>query len=866
MKHTLLSILVLSVLWSCAPTKTLQNTDSVTVETRQLDTLVISANDEVRLEQTKTDSLPNQLPVYHPSYEREIDLIHTTLHIKFDFEKEAVLGKAILRAKPWFYPINRFTLDAKGFEIHSVKLKNRKELSYDYQDDQLTILLDKNYTREQNIEVEINYTAYPGKGPEGGSQAIASSRGLFFINPRGEDPDKPTQIWTQGETEHNSRWFPTIDKPIERCTQEMYITVDDKYTTLSNGLMLSSVKNPDGTRTDYWKMDKPHAPYLFMIAVGEYAVVKDHWRGIELGYYVEPEYEKDAKKIFEYTPEMLDFFSELLGVKYPWSKYSQIVVRDYVSGAMENTTAVIFGEFVQKHERELIDRSNERIVAHEMFHHWFGDLVTCESWSNLTLNEGFATYSEYLWFEHKHGRDAADHHRMNQHHSYLASTMQGGIHPLIYFGYGEKEEMFDAHSYNKGGLVLHQLRDVLGKEAFFAGLKKYLNDNAYTDVEAHELRLAMEEVSGRDLNWFFDQWFFSAGHPTVVVTKEFNPETRQLNIKMEQTQPASDGQPHIFQLPIAIDIYVEGMPVRRETVLLNQRKQEWTFDLDQNPALVNVDANRVFIGNLIYDQSDAEYAYMYDHAPLFEDRNEAIQKLSKSPDPVAQTSLKKALKDPFWAIRKAALMAIQLDEKTTPVLLELTTKDPHSDVRKAAISKLSEHRALSSNLAESIIKTDRAYPVVAEALLSLMTQDSLKALQYAKEFDRQNIPAYHSAVANIYAATGSKDFVPFFRKAVKAKGGFEMFSFAPVLVNFLGKLDDTTLAEEINFIHQSTTKAHMWKKLALFKTLFDIKNGLDDREPNDTILTQVNRAIDEIYNSETNQRLKGIYDQFLNRS
>ena len=196
---------------------------------------------------------------------------------------------------------------------------------------------------------------------------LLQTRVCFLSTPRGEDPNKPQQIWTQGETEWNSKWFPTIDKPNERCTQEMYITVEDKFKTLSNGVLVNSIKNEDGTRTDFWKMAQPHAPYLFMIAVGEFAVVQDKWEGIPLDYYVEPEYERSARAIFGNTVEMLDFFSSKLGIKYPWAKYAQIVVRDYVSGAMENTTSVIFGDFVQKHEEDLIDNNNDRIVAHELF-------------------------------------------------------------------------------------------------------------------------------------------------------------------------------------------------------------------------------------------------------------------------------------------------------------------------------------------------------------------------------------------------------------------------------------------------------------------------------------------------------------------
>ena len=231
---------------------------------------------------------------------------------------------------------------------------------------------------------------------------------------------------------------------------------------------------------------------------GEFAVVEDEpWNGVPVSYYVEEEYEPYAADIFPFTPEMLTYFSDITGVTYPWQKYSQVVVRDYVSGAMENTTGVIFGEFMYGTDRELIDEmNNERIVAHEMMHHWFGDLVTCENWANLTLNEGFANYGEYLWFEHKHGRDEADYHMLNEWNGYFGSVMGGGMHPLIHYSYDDKEDMFDAHSYNKGGSVLHMLRSYVGDDAFFAAWNRYLEDNAFTAVEVDELRMAFEDVTG----------------------------------------------------------------------------------------------------------------------------------------------------------------------------------------------------------------------------------------------------------------------------------------------------------------------------------------------------------------------------------
>jgi len=351
--------------------------------------------------------------IYNSSRTLQTDIVHTRLEVSFDWEHARLNGKEILTAKQHFYTSDSLILDAKGMDILSVEMNNKK-LAYTYNDSlHLRIQLDRKYTRDEKFNVTIQYVSKPDERKVGGSAAITSDKGLYFINPKGEDKTKMPQIWTQGETEANSVWFPTVDAPNAKSTEEILMTVQDKYMTLANGKLISSKKNADGTRTDHWKQDLPHAPYLFMMAVGEFKTVKDSYTRkdgskMEVNYIVEPAYEKDAKAIFGETPEMIRFFSEKLGLEYPWDKYSQIVVRDYVSGAMENTGAVIFGDYVYKTKRELIDGNDESTIAHELFHHWFGDLVTCESWANLPLNESFANYSQYLWDEYEYGVDEAD--------------------------------------------------------------------------------------------------------------------------------------------------------------------------------------------------------------------------------------------------------------------------------------------------------------------------------------------------------------------------------------------------------------------------------------------------------------------------
>ena len=829
---------------------------TIDVEERNLDTLVISADKPNELKAPEDI----QLPVYRGSYRLENDIVHTALDLKFDWAKEHVLGKATLTVKPWFYPVNQLVLDAKDFDIHAINFAGQSTpLKYEYDKKRLTIMLGKTIARNQEYKIEIDYTAKPAElGGDGGSAAITSDQGLFFVNPRNEEPGKPQQIWTQGETEWNSRWFPTTDKPNERCTQEMYLTVEDRFVTLSNGLLKSSKKNADGTRTDYWKMDQPHAPYLFMIAIGEFAVVKETWENIPLEYYVEPEYKADAKKIFNHTPEMLSFFSKITGVKYPWQKYSQVVVRDYVSGAMENTTGVIFGDFVQKTERELIDNHNDGIVAHELFHHWFGDYVTCESWANLTMNEGFANYSEYLWFEHKYGRDEADRHRRNEINGYLGSVGQGGAHPLIYWTYDDKEDMFDAHSYNKGGMVLHMLRDIVGDDAFFASLEKYLKDNAYTAVEAHDLRLAFEEVTGQDLKWFFDQWFFSSGHPQIKVTQEYT--LGMVKMTLQQTQNA-DEFPPIFILPFSIDIYDANGKATRHEVVMDQRIQVFEFKTNTEPSLVNVDANRVLLAEIDYIKSETAYIFQFNNAPLYQDRFEALSALAESDSPAARAVFVKGLDDPFWEIRGLSLRGVDAEDTAILKKIEnIARTDKRSQVRAAAISALGATGKMSYKpLLEQVMKTEKAYPVIASALGSMAEIDKNAALEMARAFESEKNPDIMNALGETYSKAGAMDKLSFFEKNWNDLDIYPTFAFFENYFSLVKQGDDATITSSVEKLNQYATNYDNspWKRFGAIKALHDLKSNYVDQDMK-TKAEPITIMLNRIKENEPAPQLKGI--------
>ncbi|CAD0220706.1 M1 family metallopeptidase [Chryseobacterium sp. JV274] len=630
--------------------------------------------------------------VYRATPAKVTELKHTKLKVNFDYQKEQMNGEEWLTASPYFYAANELTLDAKGMLIHEVALDNngkKSPLKYDYKNDVLKISLDKTYQKNQEYTVYIKYTSRPNEVKQQGSMAINDAKGLYFINPQGTDPDMPTQIWTQGETESSSAWFPTIDKPNQKTTQEIYMTVPDKYVTLSNGLLKESKKESNGLRTDHWVMDKRHSTYLFFMGVGEYAIVKDKWKNIPVDYYIEKEYEPYAKQIYGNTPEMIDFFSKKLNYDYSWAKYAQISGRDYVSGAMENTTATLHGSDILQKPGQLIDENTwEDTIAHELFHHWFGDLVTAESWSNLTVNESFANYSEYLWNEYKYGKDQADYHLMTDVNNYLHNPSDFNKN-LVRFNYESREDVFDLVTYQKGGGILNMLRNYLGDDAFFAGMNDYLKTNEYQNAEAHQLRLSFEKVSGKDLNWFFNQWYFGSGNPKLNYSFTFEPVKKQVAVTINQTQEKP------FEFPLVIDVYDNGKPKRYSVWVNAEAKNTFSFDVSITPDLVNINADGVLLADITETKTPEQNLMQFTNSKEFKSRYLALTgiKDQAGKSPAAVKLLAAALKDPFFRVRIKALNLIDLANPEQMKALgadveKLASSDPKTLTQAAAIAAL----------------------------------------------------------------------------------------------------------------------------------------------------------------------------------
>lgn len=700
-----------------------------------LSSRVVMAQDQDVVIKTGSDAWKK---IYRATPTKINNLVHTKLDVKPDYKKQYLYGKEWVTLTPHFYPTDSLNLDAKSMNINEVALvKNGRKipLKYVYKDSlNLLITLDRTYTRNEQYTIYIDYVAKPNEYKGTGSAAITDAKGLYFINPDGKDPKKPIQIWTQGETEGSSVWFPTIDKTNQKTTQELTVTVPAKYVSLSNGKLVSSQNNTDGTRSDYWKMDLPHSPYLFFFGVGDYAVIKDKYKDKEVNYYVEHEYAPVAKKIFGNTPEMMSFYSRILGVEFPWVKYSQMTARDYVSGAMENTTATLHTDALQQNARQLVDGNKfEEYVAHELFHQWFGDFVTCESWSNLTVNESFANYSEVLWDTYKYGKDEGDKQNYDAMVGYLRSN--SGDLDLVRFHYKSREDMFDAVSYNKGGRILHMLRHYVGDSAFFKSLNLYLNRHKFGNAEAHNLRLAFEEITGQDLNWYWNQWYFGSGNPDVDITHQYDAATKKVTVTIMQKQLIDK----VFQLPIDIDIYINGQKTRHN-VWVKKKVETFTFPASQKPDLVNVDGDKIMLWTKSEDKSLGEYAYQYDHAGLYLDRREALRAANEDStnSPIALDILKKGLSDKFYDIRQKAL-GILINGQVAPpadvvaIVEKLATADPYRNVRASAISVLGKFVDKKYDpLFEAGVR-DSSYSVAGASLVALSKIDQPKALTLLPE-------------------------------------------------------------------------------------------------------------------------------------
>lgn len=777
----LLGIASLVILSACSSTR------KVTKKYVTLDTITVHANN-------------NPIDIYRASATRAWDIVHTRASLTFDWNRKTANSREWILLHPYFYPADTVVLDAKGMQIDTVMLingSNNQPLRYTYKDDQLKIQFNKTYQPADTIQLYLRYTAMPYKESTGGSAAITEDRGLYFINTDGSIPGKPEQIWTQGETESNSHWLITIDKPNTRFTSQIELLVPDTMQTLSNGALISSTNQPGHMREDVWKIDMPIQAYAVMFSIGRYDIIKDHWKDKEVNYYVEPKYGPYGALMFQHTPAMIDYFSKITGVPYPWNKYDQVVVRDYVSGAMENTTASLFGEFMNENAREIADRNFEDVVSHELFHQWFGDYVTCESWSNITVNESFANYSEKLWRYHEYGKAYADELLFEDLEKYLQASKHSDP-PLVRFYYGDREDVFDRISYEKGGAILNYMNKLMGDAAFDKAMNIYLTKNALHSAEATNWRLAVEEATGQDWNWFFNEWYYHGGHPVLKVSYAHNDTALVVTVK--QVQDSS----FTYQLPMKAAV-VYGNNKQIVDWNINDKTETYTYPLKNGQAPVVIpDCTHLLPGKLIDGKQPSEWLVQYENSDDYISKRLAVASFHNNEENTdAQKIMDLALNDKIPAIRQYALSLLNdikdkgLRNKWQQQVQYIAINDGNHMVRTEAFDVIGNWKLTAAKQTELDALHDSSYSVAGAALNALYNIDSADAYTYAVQLLKTNPQAnLEATIWTIIGKTGNDNDITLFEQAAPYVYGTKKFQFAAGVYQYLLRVKNDVSFDE----------------------------------------------------------------------
>lgn len=792
----------------------------------------------------------------------KFDLIHTELKIKPIWSNQTLEGTAALTLKPYFYEQETLVLNGRGFLINSVQI-GQKNVKFNYDSEQIVISLPQKYTRKDTLVVIIKYVAQPEKIISQGSDAILSDKGLYFINPLNTLNGLPRQLWTQGETQANSGWFPTIDTPNQNHTQDIYLTVEESFTTLSNGLLVSTQPHDDGTKTDHWQMKTPHAVYLTMIAAGNFKKVVDStFKRFEVSYYVEPEFEKNALDIFGRTPEMISFFEKILGVDYQWSKYAQIPVRKYVSGAMENTTATVHSKTVLKTGSQLVDGNDDGVIAHELFHHWFGDYVTCESWSHLPLNESFANYSEFLWASQKYGKDEGDLVYINALQDYLYEATQKQV-PLIRFDYASREDMFDAHSYQKGGRVLHQLRMEVGDEAFFAALNHYLKSHAFQTAEIEDLRISFEKTTGRDLKWFFDQWFKLPGHPRLKVLQKV--ENKKLHLSVSQVVDSVNQMVYKLRLPLKI---FTSKTISEKTIEIEKQEQDFIFDLEGDLKNVLVNPDGYFLGAVDHVKTTEELVFQFQNSSSVYGRLFALEALTFKPeDGVGENPLQNkairdltvdALKDTFWKIRQTAVQKLfDYDGedflKVEKALQNLIKNEMKSNVKADAILAMKNFLNPQNDLLFRAALNDSSNLVKSAALEALFTNKVADGAELAEKFSGSYDNSIFASVANYFSENPQSQHYDWFMSRLSKMEGVEVYQYLAIFGSYLARSDKDLIVKSIPYLTDLASNEPEWFVRISAAQILDM---LSDENK------EAEKALKQVILKEKDERLINYYEQF----
>jgi aminopeptidase N len=676
------------------------------------------------------DLSPDPLRYVSPS--RSYRTTHTALDLEIDLVGQRIAGHVAHSIRSLRDGLEEIPLNCVGLVIDSVRVDGGRA-RFDYPvsagrstswmagaqeavaDDQLVIHLSAPLARDAGATVAIYYHGQP-------------KIGLYWIQPEKGIPDKRHEVWSQGEGEDNRYWIPCNDYPNDKATFEGRFRVPRGFTAISNGTLVEKKEAGDHTEF-YWKLDQPQVSYLIMLAVADYKTYETRWRDVPVMYVVPPGTD-DATILRGYglTPDMMEYMSTLIGIDYPYSKYAQVVVQDFIYGGMENTSATTMNMRTLYDERTELTRNEVNLVAHELAHQWWGDMVTCREWSHMWLNEGFATYYAYLYKEHREGDDAFRYQMRNAHND-VVNADNTEPRPMVVDFYNRTDARNNAHVYVKGASLLHMLRFLLGDRLYHETIRHYGEAHRFDVVETHDLTRAVKDVTGENLDWFFEQWAFLAGHPKFRVTKSWDRTASVLHLKVEQTQKTGGLVP-VFRVPVDIEVTWDGGR-RVHRVTIEQAEQDYYFHVPSEPTMVVFDKGDWILKALDFPKSASELVYELEHGDYMTRVRAAEALGGKGSDARSVPALRAALlADGHYGLRRDAALAlgrIGNDAALTALVEGLSVAD--ALVRLACVEAMGSfhgNEAAAARL-ERAFDDDRAYGVRAEAVNSLVKIRSPRA-------------------------------------------------------------------------------------------------------------------------------------------
>jgi aminopeptidase N len=814
----------------------------------------------------KSFEMPGAKPHYNPDRPGQVE--HIALDLSLDLDKQICEGTCKIRIMPVRDGIDKLTLDAVDQHIESIKVGSAKQ-EFDYDGEQLYVRLKQPTKAGKAFTLTIAY------------RLDQPQRGIYFIGPDKHYPDRPVQVWTQGEDEDSRFWFPCFDYPGQLSTSEIKVRVPGKYQVVSNGELVE-VKEDGDYKIHHWHQKQVHPTYLMALAVGEFDVIQDQWQDVPVTYYVEKGRKDQGQLTMGKTPQMIEFFSEKYGYKYAYPKYAQVCAADFIFGGMENTSVTILTDRCLLDERAALDnRNSESLVAHELAHQWFGDLLVINHWSHAWVKEGMATYSEVMWTEKEYGADDAAYYRLGEIRSYLTEDKSRYRRPMVTHIYREAIELYDRHIYEKGGCVYHMIRTELGDELFWKAIHTFVQDHAHQTVETIDLLRAIDKATGRNLRFLFDQYVLRGGHPDYKVAYSWDGDSNLAKLTVTQTQ-AKDGDTSstsgLFDLRIPIGFgYVSNgksskVNVETFTVRIHEREQAFFFPLKKKPDFISFDVGNNYLKTveLTYPVAELKAQLKYDPDPL--SRIEAATALAKKGSLEAVNALTEALTDdPFWGVRAEVaeqLASVKLDQAVEGLLKGL--KDKESKVRRAVAEALGDIKTPESYKALKTIadKGDKSYYVESAAIRSLgkvgaadfdgnvKEKKTLKLLEgILKEREGWNEMVRSGAIGALSNFKSSEDALDLILKytepgvpqalrlsAIRALGTISKGQSKPNVERILDRLD--TIAHESFFLTQVSAVIALGSMEA--PRAMGILQSLADHTPDGRVRRRAQEAVQQV--------------------